>query len=458
MLCKNAANQKFNIPDGALTVLETLERAGYEAWLVGGCVRDHLMGKTPKDYDAATSAPAEAVIGIFQDFRVIETGLRHGTVTVISNEMPVEVTTYRVDGSYSDGRHPDSMSFTTDIREDLSRRDFTVNAIAFSPRRGFLDPFGGEEDLRSGIIRCVGEPAKRFEEDALRILRALRFASVLGFEIEENTREAIHKCGSLLGRIAVERITQELFGILCGENVGSVLRNYNDVIAVIIPPISALFGFEQHNPHHDSDVWEHTVRVVEASPPDAALRLAALLHDVGKPQCFTLDESGIGHFYGHAVKSGEIARGIFADNISTDRKTQERVLLLVENHGEELIPERRTVRRRLAKYGEEALRQLIALNRADIAGQSPDFSAEKLARLDMFDALLGEVVKENACTTLRNLNINGGDLIAMGVPEGPAVGRILKRLLSEVCDETLTNSREALEKRAVEIFNATKGV
>ncbi len=447
---------EFDIPHGVLNVLDVLHSRGFGAWLVGGCVRDRLLGKVPKDYDVATSAAAAEVAGAFEGFRVIETGVRHGTVTVISEGIPVEVTTYRVDGEYSDGRHPDSVSFTKDIRDDLSRRDFTVNAMAYSPGKGYIDLFGGRNDLRDGIIRCVGDPDRRFGEDALRILRALRFASVLGFEIEQGTAEAVHRCKGLLSRIAVERVTQEFFGLLCGANAAEVLRSYSDVLAVIIPPCAGMFGFEQHNIHHDRDVWEHTLAVVSAAPPDRVMRLAALLHDVGKPCCFTTDENGTGHFYGHAEISGSIAREVFERYLRTDRRTGERVVLLVERHDEPIIPERRILRRRLAKYGEEVMRQLIALQRADVKGQAEQFVRSRLDELDHAEALLDALTEENACLSLRSLEINGGDLMAMGVPKGPLIGRILHALLGEVCGETLENSNQALRTRAAEIFMRIK--
>ena len=443
--------EQFEIPHGVGRVLDVLRNAGFEGWLVGGCVRDRLMGRTPKDFDVATDAPAGMVAAAFAGFRVIETGLKHGTVTVLSDGMPVEVTTFRVDGAYSDGRHPDSVTFTSDIRDDLSRRDFTVNAMAYSPARGFLDEFGGRNDLRDKVIRCVGNPDRRFGEDALRILRALRFASRLGFSIEPATADAIHRGRGLLRQIAVERITQELFGILCGGNAGDVMREYSDVMEQIIPPLGRTFGFEQHNPHHDCDVWEHTLRVVDAAPPERVLRLAALLHDIGKPDCFSSGADGTGHFYGHAARSRALAEGIFEQYLRVDNHTKERVLLLVERHDERLTPDRRLLRRRLAKYGEEAVRQLIALDRADLRGQARALACDREKELDETLKMLDELTAENACLHLRDLAINGGDLMAMGIPKGPMIGTILSRLLSEVCDEKLSNTREALFSRAAQL-------
>ena len=444
-------NEDFRIPSGVRNVLHVLDGAGYEAWLVGGCVRDHMMGLPPKDFDVATSATADRVIAAFAGFRVIGTGLKHGTVTVLSEGVPVEVTTYRVDGSYSDGRHPDKVTFTSDIADDLSRRDFTINAMAYAPEKGYLDCFGGRDDLAGKIIRCVGDPDRRFGEDALRILRALRFASRLGFAIEPSTAQAIHRQRELLGKIAVERITQELFGLLCGRCAGHVLREFSDVIACIIPPIGRTFGFEQHNPHHDCDVWEHTLRVVDAAPPERVLRLAALLHDIGKPDSFSSGADGTGHFYGHAARSRALAEGIFEQYLRVDNHTKERVLLLVERHDERLPPDRRLLRRRLAKYGEEAVRQLIALDRADLRGQARALACDREKELDETLKMLDELTAENACLHLRDLAINGGDLMAMGIPKGPMIGTILSRLLSEVCDEKLSNTREALFSRAAQL-------
>ena len=448
--------EEFEIPRGVSTVADVLERNGFEAWLVGGCVRDHLLGRQPKDYDITTSASVERTIAAFEGFRVIETGVKHGTVTVISDDMPVEVTTFRVDGGYSDGRHPDSVTFTSDIREDLSRRDFTINAIAYSPVRGYTDLFGGGSDLEARIIRCVGDPEKRFREDALRILRALRFASVLGFEIEPGTSRAIHECRGLLSMIALERVTQELFGILCGDNAADVMRKYPDVIERILPPCGAMVGFEQHNPRHAYDVWEHTLRVVQACPKERGLRLAALLHDIGKPGCFSLGEDGTGHFYGHAARGAEIAGEIFSDRLRTDKRTSERVISLVAIHDEPLPPDRKIIRRRLSKYGEELLRQLIVFRKADLIGQSPRVPEQTLKELDDADRILDDLVGENACVTLRSLSIKGGDLMAMGIPNGRVIGDILSHLLAEVCDEELENTPDALGARALELYKETQ--
>lgn len=445
------------IPESAGKVLQKLKEGGFEGFLVGGCVRDNLLGKVPKDYDVTTNARVAQTKALFEGeegFRVIETGVQHGTVTVLSHGVPIEVTTYRVDGVYSDGRRPDSVTFSDGIEDDLSRRDFTINAIAYAPAVGFVDLFGGKEDLERGLIRCVGEPDKRFDEDALRILRALRFASVLGFAIEEATAESIHRKKALLGRLAKERVTAELFGLLGGEHAAEVLREYGDVAAEVLPPVAAMFGFAQDNPYHIYDVWEHTLHVIDNVPPDRILRLAALLHDVGKPCCKTVDGSGIGHFYGHGESGAAICREIFQNYLRTDKKTAERVTLLVQHHDEPIEPIRKVVHRRLAKYGEETLRQLLALHRADVRGQSPAYLG-RLADLDEAERLLDELLAENVCMKINDLRINGNDLMEIGFERGRPLGETLHRLLDEVCEGRVRNEKAALRKRASELLKET---
>ncbi|MBQ4397760.1 MAG: HD domain-containing protein [Clostridia bacterium] len=452
---EKAAQHTIPIPDNVLCVMKKLRNSGYESFVVGGCVRDALLGKTPKDYDITTNALPLQVKTLFAQngFRVIETGLRHGTVTVLSNGTPVEVTTYRIDGAYSDGRHPDSVTFSDGIADDLSRRDFTINAMAYSPDAGFVDLFGGAEDLKNKRICCVGNPQKRFEEDALRMLRALRFSSVLGFAIAPETSDQIHRQKHLLEHLAKERITAEFLGLLCGQNASGVMREYRDIIAEILPPIAPMFGFAQHNLHHDADVWEHTLRVVDAVPSDdIVLRLAALLHDVGKPHCFTADADGVGHFYGHPAISADICEQIFSRYLRTDKKTASRVTLLVKSHDEPLLPpSRRILHRRLTKYGEEVLRQLLALHRADVIGQAPAYRG-RLDELDEAERILDTLVQENACMRIGDLALNGRDLQNMGVAPGPPIGALLRALLSEVCDGVTPNTPDALRARAAQLI------
>ena len=298
---------RFELPAGAAFIIDRLNKHGHRAYVVGGCVRDCLLGIMPKDWDICTSALPEEMQRIFRDQHVVETGLKHGTLTVVIDHIPYEVTTFRVDGEYTDHRHPDEVRFVRDVREDLARRDFTVNAMAYHPEEGLVDAFGGQEDLAAGIIRCVGEAERRFDEDALRILRALRFASTYCFAIEEHTAAAVHSLKETLADVAAERIRVELAKLLCGKGAGDILRSYHDVMGQVIPQVRPMVGFEQHTPHHRYDVWEHTIRAVEAVPATEVLRLTMLLHDSGKPAAFTMDENGVGHAYGHQKISAEIA-------------------------------------------------------------------------------------------------------------------------------------------------------
>ena len=442
------------LPADVLAVWQRLRECGYEAWLVGGCVRDTLLGQSPKDYDITTNARPAEVTAAFADVpdgHVIATGLKHGTVTAVLRGTAVEITTYRIDGAYSDGRRPDSVTFAARVEDDLARRDFTVNAMAYAPawegeKARFLDLFGGADDLRRGVIRCVGQPEKRFGEDALRILRALRFASALGFTVEPRTAEAIHRMRALLGQLAKERVTAELFGLLCGKAAADVLRAFPDVAAEVLPPLAEMFGCAQDNPHHIYDVWEHTLRVIAAVPSDRTLRLAALLHDAGKPRCKSIGSDGVGHFYGHAAESAAIAADIFEHWLRTDKKTAARVTELVRCHDEPLLPERRVMHRRLAKHGEECLRQLLALHRADVRWQAPEY-LDRLEALDEAERLLDELVRENVCLRVSDLALHGDDLMAMGIPQGRLVGELLRQLLDEVCAGSLPNTPEALRAR-----------
>ena len=321
----------LTIPAGADFILRRLMENGFDAYVVGGCVRDSLLGLFPHDWDICTSARPEQMQAVFADCRVIETGLKHGTLTVLHDRIPYEVTTFRVDGGYTDHRHPDSVSFVSNVVDDLARRDFTVNAMAWNPQTGLVDAFHGQEDLRAGIIRAVGDPKTRFTEDALRILRALRFASVYGFRIDDATSQAAHDLRHTLTDVAAERIRVELAKLLCGQGAADILRAYPDVLFVLLPQLRAMHGFDQHNPHHRYDVWEHTLRALPHIPPTETLRLAILLHDSGKPDCFTLDEAGIGHMHGHAERSAEIADEVLS-SLRVDNATRERVTLLVRSH------------------------------------------------------------------------------------------------------------------------------
>ena len=436
----------WKLPEGADFVLKRLHAEGYQAYVVGGCVRDTLLGKVPKDWDVCTNALPHDMQRVFADCHVIETGLQHGTLTVMYNHEPFEVTTFRVDGEYTDHRHPDEVIFVADVKEDLSRRDFTVNAMAWSPETGVVDAFGGQEDLAAGVIRCVGEPEKRFGEDALRIMRALRFASVYGFRIDPATDVAIHALKHTLADVAAERIRVELQKLLCGGGAGEILRNYRDVIFTLFPQLAPMDGFDQRTPHHLWDVWEHTVRAVENVPPTEVLRLTMLLHDCGKIAAFTVDDRGEGHAYGHEEQSVRIAEKVLAD-LKVDNATRDRTLLLIASHGWPVTPDRRLLKRRLNQLGEDALRQLIEVKRADaLATGTKDAAAVEAHRRETLSALEALLV-EKPCVTLRDMAVNGRDMMALGA-KGRAVGEILQWLLEQVLDDALPNERKDLLETA----------
>ena len=422
----------MKLPPQVETVLALLEAYGFEAFLVGGAVRDYVMGKrAAKDWDIATSALPQQVKAVFSGYHLIETGLKHGTVTVVVDHQPIEITTYRTD---SDCPGPS-------LRADLERRDFTMNALAYSPKTGVVDLVGGTGDIEKGIVRCTGDPDRRFREDGLRILRALRFASVYGMEIDAATADAIRRNQSLLRGVAVERIQAELTGILCGKNAAAVLSDFAGVLAVTVPELAPMFGFAQHNPHHDKDVWNHTVAVVENVSPQPVLRWAALLHDVGKPLCFSRTEDGVGHFFGHAQKSAFLAEDILS-RLRFDNAGRERIVRLVRYHDMPITADRKLVTRLLSKHGEEAAQQLIELHRADTLGQS-DICRYRLGILDEVDAMLEELLREERCFSLRDLAVDGNDMMELGL-KGRDIGRMLQECLNAVLDERIPNERAAL--------------
>lgn len=444
-------NKNIILPDYATYVIEKLEQYGFEAYVVGGCVRDSLLGITPKDWDVCTNATPQEVLRVFRKNPVIKTGLKHGTVTVMVNHEPVEVTTFRLDGEYTDNRHPDSVVFVSRVEEDLARRDFTINAMAYNPTRGLVDAFGGQEDLANGRIRCVGEPDERFNEDGLRIMRALRFASRFDFGIESETAFSIRRNRHLLENVSVERIYKELKGILTGKGALSMLLAFPDVMAVIMPELAPTFGFEQNTPYHKYDVWTHTAHAVQAAPAQEVLRLAMLLHDIGKPASFSLGEDGVAHFYGHPELSAEMTHNILT-RLKSDNATLNRVVTLVREHDNDFPTSRAGMRRFIGRLGEEVVQQLFDIKRADWAAQSDYKLQEKKATLCKASLLIDELMDEEHAFTIKDLHINGRDLMAMGVPAGPNVGKILKALLDEVQEDRLPNAPEPLAARAEELM------
>ena len=432
-----------NIPAGARHILETLTGAGYEACLVGGCVRDLLRGAEPHDWDICTSARPEETEACFAGRQIVETGLKHGTVTVLEEDGPYEVTTYRAEGPYSDSRRPDYVRFVSDLEADLARRDFTMNAIAMGPDGRLRDPFGGAEDIRSGLIRCVGQPARRFREDGLRIMRALRFGAVLGYELEENTARAIHEERAVLSHVAAERINVELCQLLLGNRIGAILRRYPDVLCQFWRPLEPLVTLEQNTPWHCWGGWEHTVRAVEAAPADLILRLTMLLHDIGKPSCKSTDEKGIDHFYGHPAAGAQLASQMLRA-LKFDNRTREQVVTLVEHHDVRIPCLERSVRRWLGRLGPETFFRLLEVKRADGMGQAYEKVKDRLAELEELRAMAEEVIAQGRCFSLKDLEVNGRDILAAGVPAGPQVGRVLNGLLERVLSGELPNERDIL--------------
>ncbi len=442
---------QIQIPEHAQTVVQRLEHFGYEAYVVGGCVRDSLLGRTPKDWDVCTNATPQQVLGVFKRFHVIKTGLQHGTVTVMVNRQPVEVTTFRIDGEYTDNRHPDAVTFVSRVEEDLARRDFTINAMAYNTTRGLVDAFGGQQDLAAGQIRCVGEPDARFNEDGLRIMRALRFAARYDFAIERETAFSMRRNRHLLENVSVERIFTELKGILVGNGALGMLLAFPEIFGCIIPELVPMFGFDQRNPHHMYDVWTHTAHAVQAAPADPVLRLTMLLHDVGKPACFSVDATGKGHFYGHPGKGAVMARKILL-RLKSDNDTLDRVTTLVRVHDHAFPTTRPGMRRFVGKLGLPVIEQLFAVKRADHAAQSTHEQEQKKADLRQAALLLEDVLAEPPAYSVKDLAVGGKDLIAMGIKPSPALGELLATLLRDVQEETIPNTREALLARARELL------
>ncbi len=432
----------MNLPSYITAVLDRLQEHGFHGYPVGGCVRDSLLKTIPGDYDLTTNATPQEMLSVFGDYRCIETGLKHGTLTVVSEGCNVEITTFRVDGDYKDNRHPTEVTFTRNLHEDLSRRDFTINAFAYDRTEGIIDLFGGREDLQNRIIRCVGEADRRFNEDALRIMRALRFASILDFEIEEKTADSIHRNAHLLANISVERIFVELKKLLCGVGVQRILLQFPDVFCCILPELQPIVGLLQHNPHHLHDVYTHTAICVSLCEADAVLRLAALFHDLGKADTFSQDENGVGHFYNHRAFSVQKADTI-CKRLKSDNATRNTILFLVDWHDRLFGPfTETTVKRLLRTQTAEELLLLCKLMRADstATGTRPNTPCESADRLEEIVLRLQE---EKPCLAVTDLAINGHDLLALGY-EPKTIGKTLKELLEAVTDGTIENEKTTL--------------
>jgi len=433
------------IPESVSMCIRALEEAGYRAYCVGGCVRDSLLGITPHDYDLCTNARPTQTAEVFRTFSLVRSGEKHGTIGVVVDREVIEITTFRTEGDYHDSRHPDWVDFVDKVEADLARRDFTINAMAYAPNEGYIDPWGGREDLKNGILRAVGDPQVRFREDALRILRGARFVSRFHLTPEPATLRAMETLAPLLENLARERVFDELCKLLTTATARD-LMTFAPVLVCAIPQISPCVGFRQHSPHHKFDVFVHTAHVVEAVKPDLALRWAALLHDVGKPASFTMDEFGRGHFLGHALLGSAMAEEILRE-LKAPTALRERVVFLIAHHMTPFEPDKRLLRRRLGRFGEEAVRQLLCLQKADFCSKGT-VNPRGGKIFDTIAAMLEEILEEDACLQIRDLKINGRDLIALGFPIGPAIGDCLEHLLAQIQDEQLPNTKEALLQEA----------
>ena len=422
-------------------ILKMLEDSGYEAYYVGGCVRDILRGSGSKDVDITTNALPEQIMSVFSRFTVIPTGIKHGTVTVIDNGIPFEITTYRVDGEYIDNRRPDSVRFTSNLTDDLARRDFTMNAVAMDRCGNIVDPYGGQNDIEIGLIRCVGAPEKRFHEDALRIMRAVRFASQLSFTIDSETSSAIHFMKRSLENISRERIRDELDKLICGGKCVDVLLEYSDIITEIIPEFAPAIEFDQHSDYHKYTVWEHTIRSVDAAPGnDIFLRRALFFHDIGKPNCAKFDERGKGHFKGHPQASAEMARHIMKE-LRYDSKSIAETTLLIKWHGEK-IKNRTEIKKLLNQLGEKRFIKLLAMKSCDDSAKNP-FVKDGIPRYLEIAQIAGEIIGSGECYSLKQLAVSGAELEKIGF-QGREIGDALKEILNLIIENKLENNRESI--------------
>ena len=428
------------LPEYVRACLDALENAGFAAYAVGGCVRDACLGLTPQDYDLCTAALPEQTEAVFAGRKLVLAGKKHGTVGVVTDCGVVEITTFRTEGAYRDNRHPDWVAFVPAIEQDLARRDFTVNAMAYSPNRGFADPFGGREDLKKRLLRAVGDPARRFREDSLRILRGARFAAKYGLRVEKDTWEAMVAQSPLMDNLARERVFEELCKLLPLLTV-ETMDLFAPILAAVIPELAPMIGFDQHSPHHAYDLYTHVAHVVAAVPKDLTLRWAALLHDIGKVPTFTRDATGRGHFYGHAPKGAEMAETVLR-RLKAPAALRERVVLLIGKHMTRLEPDKKLLRRQLGRLGWETVEQLLWLQEADM-GSKGTGNPEEMGIFSKIREVLEEIRAENACLTLKDLAVNGYDLQALGLT-GRAIGQCLNILLEKVLEEELPNEREAL--------------
>lgn len=449
-------NESITMPADGIWILERLQAHGYVGYAVGGCVRDALLHRTPHDWDFCTSATPEQIQACFSDVPFLTIGSQHGTIGVLRNHTVYEITTFRKETTYHDHRHPDAVQFSDSLQTDLQRRDFTINAMAYHPETGIIDPFHGAEDLQKRQLRCVGVPAERFTEDALRILRAVRFAAVYGLTIQPETAAAMEQTMPFLKWVSVERILSECDRIVTAPYAAATLAAYPAIWFHLFPEMQPLQGFQQDHPRHALDVWEHSLSVLSHSGrPDSVLCWAALLHDIGKPACFHRDAAGIGHFYGHPAKSAELAKQI-CKRLKMDRKRADAIVALVAAHEVQILPQRTYLLRMLRKHGAEQAERLLALRKADLQAQVPAYAEQDLQKLEQMQQLLQTLLQEQVCFQLKDLAIRGNDLLAMGIPKGIFIGQLLKKALEQVICGKLPNEREALLQWAQEQWNKKK--
>ena len=446
----------INIPPDANDLIHTLQNYGHSAYVVGGCVRDSILGRIPHDWDICTSATPIEMLEIFKDKKVIETGLQHGTITVVVNGNPYEITTYRIDGAYSDNRRPDSVTFTDKLIEDLSRRDFTINAMAYNDEEGLIDPYNGLEDIKYEKINCVGLSKDRFEEDALRILRAIRFASQLDFVMMPSTDWEIHQQYKKLNNISIERINSEFCKIASSNSFCVQLLLYKDVFSLFIPELKNMFDFPQNNPYHDYDVFGHTFHAVEhCESKDLVTKLAAFFHDFGKPSSYQDGEDGIRHFKGHGKVSAEMTDAIMK-RLRFDNETRNNVVELVYYHDATLELGKKYVKRWLNKIGEKQFRRLLEVRKADIRGQKSNCDLSRIEKIDNIEELLEEVLQEDECFSLKDLAVNGNDLISIGYKANKELGYALNKLLQLVIDGDCDNEKDKLLQEAIKLLTERK--
>lgn len=446
------AERTMLLPRNVLYCLQRLEDKGYSAYVVGGCVRDSLLGLFPQDYDMCTSATPEQTAQVFAQHPLVRSGEKHGTIGVVLDTEVYEITTFRTEGTYTDSRHPDWVDFVSNVEADLARRDFTVNAIAYSPAQGYIDPFCGHRDLKNRILRTVGDPQERFTEDALRVLRGVRFAVRFGLTPDEKTERAMFAQAPLLENIAKERVFSELCKLLPLAKAQDLIH-FAPILTQVIPELAPTVGFEQCSPHHAYDVYTHTAHTVQAVPAQLPIRLAALLHDIGKPAVFSQDEDGRGHFHGHAKVGAEMANDILL-RLRAPNALREQVVFLVEQHMTPLEPDKKVLRRLLGRHGGEAVEQLLALQKADFMSKGTDEDEETC--FDRIKTLLAEIQQEGACLTAKDLAVNGNDLLSLGVTAGPRIGECMTFLLGLVQDELIPNTKEDLMAVARQFFSTDR--